>query len=445
MESPRSPEAEIGHRVEDLWEVAEPQLSPSEKLNSCFEDIPVASFPSTHPSQELDQNFQVLNVKCAALSAVIEIPSDASLAETVEILSKNKILSAPIRNVEAPEEASWMDKYIGIVEFAGIAMWLLSQSDVAANGKAGSPAGSPVANLAARLGSFTFRRTSSGRVETTDAESDEAASVGGSYFETLTSSELYKNTKVGDISGSFRWAPFLALQTSDTFLTMLLLLSKYRMKSLPVVEVGGDKIENIITQSSVVHMLAECVGLPWFESWGTKKLSELGLPIMKPSKLVKVNEDQPVLKAFQLMREKGVGGLPVMDTSGAKAIGNISIRDVQYLLTAPKIYKEHRSITTKDFLTAVRNLLQEQHELSPLLHDVITCKTGDTIKDIILKLDSAKISRIYVVDDKGNTEGVITLRDIISKLVHEPRHYFGDFFDGVVPLPQNSTVNSTCL
>jgi len=44
------------------------------------------------------------------------------------------------------------------------------------------------------------------------------------------------------------------------------------------------------------------------------------------------------------MREKGVGGLPVMDTSGAKAIGNISIRDVQYLLTAPKIYKEHRFV-----------------------------------------------------------------------------------------------------
>jgi hypothetical protein len=42
---------EIGHRVEDLWEVAEPQLSPSDKLNSCFEDILVKSFPRTHPSQ----------------------------------------------------------------------------------------------------------------------------------------------------------------------------------------------------------------------------------------------------------------------------------------------------------------------------------------------------------------------------------------------------------
>jgi CBS domain-containing protein len=45
------------------------------------------------------------------------------------------------------------------------------------------------------------------------------------------------------------------------------------------------------------------------------------------------------------MREKGVGGLPVMDTSGTKAIGNISIRDVQYLLAAPKIYKQYRFVT----------------------------------------------------------------------------------------------------
>ncbi|EEC77160.1 hypothetical protein OsI_15626 [Oryza sativa Indica Group] len=473
MESPRSPEAEIGHRVEDLWEVAEPQLSPSEKLNSCFEDIAVASFPRPLGSQvagAIFAFFSEANAHChfvrfyehtmsdkqflstLLLSElkflasqtnlfVIEIPSNASLADTVEILSKNKILSAPIRNVDAPEDASWIDKYIGIVEFAGIAMWLLYQSEAAANGTAGSAVGSPVANLVSRLGSFTFRRTSSGRVETTtDPESDETASVGGSFFETLTSSEFYKNTKVGDISGSFRWAPFLALQTSDTFLTMLLLLSKYRMKSLPVVDIGGDKIENIITQSSVVHMLAECVGLPWFESWGTKKLSELGLPLMKPCKLVKVNEDQPVLKAFQLMREKGVGGLPVMDTSGTKAIGNISIRDVQYLLTAPNIYKDYRTITAKDFLTAVRQHLQEQHEASPLLGSVITCRRDDEVKDIILKLDSEKIHRIYVIDDKGNTEGVITLRDIISKLVHEPRHYFGDFFDGVVPLPPNSTV-----
>lgn len=91
-----------------------------------------------------------------------------------------------------------------------------------------------------------------------------------------------------DISGTFRWAPFLALQKSNSFLTMLLLLSKYRMKSVPVVDLGEGGINNIITQSAVVHMLAECTGLQWFESLGTKKLYELGLPLMKSSHVVKV-------------------------------------------------------------------------------------------------------------------------------------------------------------
>lgn len=94
--------------------------------------------------------------------------------------------------------------------------------------------------------------------------------------------------QVGDISGSFRWAPFLALQKSNSFLTMLLLLSKYKMKSVPVVDLGEDKIDNIITQSAVIHMLAECAGLHWFENWGTKTLSEIGLPVMSPKNIIKV-------------------------------------------------------------------------------------------------------------------------------------------------------------
>lgn len=61
------------------------------------------------------------------LSAVIEIRSDATLAEAVKLLSRHKILSAPVVDVDAPEDASWIDRYIGIVEFAGIVVWILHQ------------------------------------------------------------------------------------------------------------------------------------------------------------------------------------------------------------------------------------------------------------------------------------------------------------------------------
>ncbi|CAD5192334.1 unnamed protein product [Musa acuminata subsp. malaccensis] len=366
-------------------------------------------------------------------------------------------MSAPVRDVEAPENASWIDRYIGIVEFAGIAVWILHQSEVVASGMKASPAATRDANkLAAKLGTVvTLERTMSGldssaipveangeikdKVHSTGSGATEAT-IAGNIFEVFTSSDLYKITKVSDISGSFRWAPFLALQKSDSFLTMLLLLSKYKMKSLPVVDLGEEKIDNIITQSAIIHMLAECVGLHWFENWGTKKLFELGLPIMMPRKLIKVREDEPVLNAFQLMRNKGVGGLPVVDGSGRKAIGTISIRDIHYLLTQPALCDKYRSITTKDFIIKIKAYVEEQQVVSSTMNNVITCKRDETVKDIILSLDMEKIQRIYVVDQDENLEGVITLRDIISRLVHEPHGYFGDFFDGVVPLPQGSRV-----
>jgi hypothetical protein len=69
---------------------------------------------------------------------------------------------------------------------------------------------------------------------------------------------------------------------------MLLLLSKYKMKSVPVVDLGAGTIDNIITQPAVIHMLAECAGLQWFESWGTKELSDVGLPLVTPKQIIKV-------------------------------------------------------------------------------------------------------------------------------------------------------------
>ena len=64
---------------------------------------------------------------------VIEIKSDASLSEAVQILAQHKILSAPVVDVDAPEDASWIDRYIGIVEFAGIVFWLLCQVSMPTN------------------------------------------------------------------------------------------------------------------------------------------------------------------------------------------------------------------------------------------------------------------------------------------------------------------------
>lgn len=62
---------------------------------------------------------------------------------------------------------------------------------------------------------------------------------------------------------------------------------------------------------------------------------------------MQVREDEPVLNAFQIMRNKGVGGLPVVDGSGRKAIGTISIRDIHYLLTQHALCDKYRFVCAK--------------------------------------------------------------------------------------------------
>lgn len=417
---------QLSIRVEELWEsVCSLPLPEEEKLNACFEKIPVSLFPPTERGQ------------------VIEVSSDTSLGEAVHILAKNKILSAPVRDVDAPEDASWMDKYLGVIGFAGITHWVLHQAELAALRKMAGATGTGAAAVAGAVGAVGAVTLGApittvagvGIGAATAIGPGAVSAVGGEFFEELTSSDLYRNTKVKDITGSFRWAPFVPVQNSDCLLTLLLLLSKYRIKSLPVVESGEGRIENFITQSAVIHMLSECSGLPWFESLGKKSLSEIGLPRMKPDKVVKVDEDQPVLEAFQLMQTKGAGGVPVVAKGSRRIVGNISMRDVQFLLVAPEIYKMCRSLTVKDFLEATGDYLARTSKDKdvPLLSRIITCTENEATRDVILKLDKHNIHRVYVVDEEGNVEGVVTMRDLISKFVVEPLDYFGEFFLGWAP------------
>jgi hypothetical protein len=89
-----SPEAELGMRVEDIWgslDEQQDQLSRSDRLNSLLRQ---------HPRRVLPAHLEAVD----------------------------RIVSAPVRNVDVAEDASWINRYIGIVEFAGIAVWLGSST-----------------------------------------------------------------------------------------------------------------------------------------------------------------------------------------------------------------------------------------------------------------------------------------------------------------------------
>lgn len=86
--------------------------------------------------------------------------------------------------------------------------------------------------------------------------------------------------QVRSILKSFRWAPFLPVSIDSTMLSVMLLLSKYRLRSVPVIEPGRPDIKNFITQSAVVQGLEGCRGRDWFDCIASQPISDLGLPFM---------------------------------------------------------------------------------------------------------------------------------------------------------------------
>ncbi|CAI5972817.1 unnamed protein product [Closterium sp. NIES-64] len=88
-------------------------------LNWAFEKLPVSLFPPVASGQ------------------VIEVASDASVADAIHLLSRHGILSAPVRNVDAPADSSWIDRYLGLLDFAGIVLWVLGRVSAGRNGRVG--------------------------------------------------------------------------------------------------------------------------------------------------------------------------------------------------------------------------------------------------------------------------------------------------------------------
>lgn len=49
-----------------------------------------------------------------------------------------------------------------------------------------------------------------------------------------------------------------------------------------------------------------------------------------------------VLEAFKKMKENQIGGLPVVEGDSKKIFGNISIRDIRFLLLKPELFTNFR-------------------------------------------------------------------------------------------------------
>lgn len=407
--------------------------SLQESLTCAFAKIPVSSFP------------QVPGGK------VIEVPADMSVGDAVKVLSECHILSAPVTNPDAGNSCDWRKRYVGVLDYSAIVLWVLEAAELAAVAlsatsatAAGVGAGAvgalgavalgatgpaAVAGLAvAAVGAAVAAGVAADKGMGKDAPTA-ASQLGDDFYKVVLQEEPFKSTKVKEIVTSFRYTPFLPVSVDSSMLTVLLLLSKYRMRNVPVIEPGKPSMTNFITQSAIINGLEGCRGRDWFDAIASHPISDLGLPFMLRDQVVSIDSNELVLEAFKRMKDHEIGGLPVVEgttnSTMKKIVGNVSMRDIRYLLLKPQLFASYRQLTVKKFMSSIASVSDQ--ELGKVVPPT-TCKRNSSFGDVIRILSSKSIHRIYVVSDEDEVVGVITLRDVISCFIFEPPNHFDDYF-----------------
>ncbi|XP_020106319.1 SNF1-related protein kinase regulatory subunit gamma-1-like isoform X2 [Ananas comosus] len=321
-------------------------LSLQESLTAAFAQIPVSSFPEVPGGK------------------VIEIQGDTSILDAVRILSEHNIMSAPVRNPEAETSSDWRGKYLGIIDYAAIILWVIENAELAAVAlSAGSATAAGVGTgVVGALGAVAVGATGPAAVAGLTAAAVGAAVAGGmaadrsvakdapsaaghlgkDFYKVLLEEEPFKSTTVQSIIQSYRWAPFLPVLLDSSMLTVLLLLSKYRLRNVPVVEPDKPYIKNFITQTAIVRGLKQCSGRDWFDCITALPLSYFGLPFMSYDEVITIKSDDLILEAFKRMKDNGIGALPVVEGPERKLVGSVSIHHVRFLLLRPDLFSDFR-------------------------------------------------------------------------------------------------------
>ncbi|KAK9276779.1 hypothetical protein L1049_006315 [Liquidambar formosana] len=146
---------------------------------------------------------------------------------------------------------------------------------------------------------------------------------------------------------------------------------------------------------------------------------------MSSDEVISIQSNELILEAFKRMRDNQIGGLPAVEGPNQKIVGNVSIRDIRYLLLKPELFSNFRQLTVKDFMDTIVSTAQETGKIVP----PITCKLDSTLGTVIHILATKSVHRIYVVDgEEDEVVGVITLRDVISCFIFEPPNHFDSYF-----------------
>lgn len=176
------------------------------------------------------------------------------------------------------------------------------------------------------------------------------------------------------------------------------MLSQSGAHRLAVIDSFG-RFSSVITQSRIIRYLA-------YRSMELGELGERsidGLSIISKD-LVTIDSNEKLVDAFLKIYTYDVSGLGVVDKNG-KLIGNVSASDFKDIGFSAGMFKK--------LFIPIESFLNRKIEGESVPKLVWSYKTTH-LSDILYKLRSNRVHRVYILDENDEPYGVVTMTDILN-------------------------------
>jgi len=285
---------------------------------------------------------------------IIFIESNTSIQEALEILSKNNLLSVPVRDHQ--------DKFwIGFVDVLDILNFVIEMY------------------------------TEGHQVQ------DQKWGTYCQEMETLSHRGIRFGIKpVSSIINESRTDSFRSVFPDGTVFQLMQELLTGKVHRAPIVD-ERNNITAIISQSDIIQLIAQ--NLNFLGSVGQKTVGELQLGTLEG--LITMSVNAKAIHAYYLMYFHKVLGVGIVLPNGV-LIGNLSASDI-------------RSLSQQNF----SSLLLPVSEYLRMVQGVnmkppASVSLNTTLETVIQKLFFYRLHRLWIVNDKQEPVGVISLTDVIK-------------------------------
>jgi len=216
--------------------------------------------------------------------------------------------------------------------------------------------------------------------------------------DTWIMSSQFQNTSCIVLPNRSQRNPWQIISEDAPLQSAINMISQSGGHRLAVIDSFG-RFSSVITQSRIVRFLA-------FRNMELGELGDVtidGLSIVSKD-LVTINGTEKLVDAFLKIYTHDISAVGVVDTNG-KIIGNVSVTDFKDIGFSAGMFK-------KLFIT-IDKFLDRKIEGQNIPKLVWAYKTTH-LNDVLYKLRSNRVHRVYILDENDEPYGVITLTDILN-------------------------------